>query len=171
MNNKEMNSEERNKSEQGYEREAKYLTFSLADEEFGIGILKVKEIMGKLPVTPVPKAPSYVKGVINLRGKVIPVMSLSLKFGMPEQEETDRTCIIVVEVTASNGLVQMGIIVDSVSEVLSIKHADIEAPPNFGGSSIDTEYIVGMAKTESGVKILINIDRVLGQQDTDMLAA
>jgi purine-binding chemotaxis protein CheW len=166
-----MTKDNRTDSRLGFEKEAKYLTFSLAHEEYGIGILKVKEIIGKMPITPVPRVPSYVKGVINLRGKVIPVISLSLKFGMPEQEATERTCIIVVEVTTGKGLVLMGITVDSVSEVLSIKTADIEAPPSFGGPAVDTEYIVGMAKTATGVKILMDIDRVLGQQDVDMLAA
>ena len=96
--------------------EGKYLTFSLAEEEYGIGILKVKEIIGMMPITGVPKTPAFVKGVINLRGKVIPIVDLRLKFDLAEAEHDDRTCIIVVEVLGSSGQIQIGIVVDSVSE-------------------------------------------------------
>ena len=109
--------------------EGKYLTFSLGGEEFGMGILKVREIIGIMPVTSLPQAPPYVLGVINLRGKVIPVIDLRLKFGMPPQEPTSRTCIIVAELSATGGNTQIGIIVDSVSEVLNIQSDEIEAPP------------------------------------------
>ena len=108
-------------------REGKYLTFALADEEYGISILKVKEIIGMMPITTVPQTPEFVKGVINLRGKVISVMDLRLKFGMDEIEYTERTCIIVVEIAgASNNTILIGIVVDSVSEVLNIKSDDTE---------------------------------------------
>ena len=107
------------------EREGKYLTFSLSEEEYGIAILKVKEIIGIMPVTPVPKIPHHVKGVINLRGKVIPVVDLRLKFGMPEAEYTEHTCIIVVEISQGQGFEQMGIVVDSVSEVRSIDQTEV----------------------------------------------
>lgn len=143
------------------DREGKYLTFSLAGEEYGIGILKVKEIIGMMPVTPVPKTPPYVKGVINLRGKVIPVADLRLKFDMEEAEYTERTCIIVVEIKEGAGYVLMGIVVDSVSEVLNIKSGEIEDTPAFG-SGMETDYILGMAKTADGVKILLDIDKVFG---------
>jgi len=143
------------------DREGKYLTFSLAGEEYGIGILKVKEIIGMMPVTPVPKTPPYVKGVINLRGKVIPVADLRLKFDMEETEYTERTCIIVVEIKDGEGQVLMGIVVDSVSEVLNIKAGEIEDTPAFG-AGMDTDYILGMAKTAEGVKILLDIDKVFG---------
>lgn len=149
-------------------KEGKYLTFSMANEEYGIGILKVKEIIGMMPVTPVPRTPGYVKGVINLRGKVIPVIDLRLRFGMPQAEYTDRTCIIVVDVTTSAGELQMGIVVDSVSEVLNIKPEEIDPTPSFG-TNLQTEYIRGMAKMDAGVKILLDINRVLNQEETELL--
>ncbi len=141
-------------------QEGKYLTFALGREEYGIGILKVKEIIGILPITPVPRTPGHMKGVINLRGKVIPVVDLRLKFGMEEITHTDRTCIIVVEVGHQDGAVLTGIMVDSVSEVLNIKAGDIEEAPNFG-AKLDTDYILGLAKMNGGVKILLHIDKVL----------
>jgi purine-binding chemotaxis protein CheW len=141
-------------------REGKYLTFSLGQEEYGISILKVKEIIGMMPITAVPQTPAFVKGVINLRGKVIPVMNLRLKFGMEEIPYTERTCIIVVETRWVRGAVLIGIVVDSVSEVLNIKSGEIEETPVLG-AELDTDYILGMAKMNGGVKILLDIDRVL----------
>jgi purine-binding chemotaxis protein CheW len=149
-------------------KEGKYLTFSMANEEYGIGILKVKEIIGMMPVTPVPRTPGYVKGVINLRGKVIPVIDLRLRFGMPSADYTDRTCIIVVDVTTSSGELQMGIVVDSVSEVLNIKSDEIDPTPSFG-TKLQTEYIMGMAKMDAGVKILLDINQVLNQEESELL--
>jgi len=145
-------------------REGKYLTFNLDKEEYGIGILKIKEIIGMMPITPVPRTPECVKGVINLRGKVIPVIDLRLKFGMAEIGYTDRTCIIVVEVEGDSGTLLVGILVDSVSEVLNIKGDHIEDTPTFG-TGLSTDYISGMAKTEGGVKILLDIDRVLHREE------
>ncbi len=142
------------------DREGKYLTFSLAEEEYGIGILKIREIIGMMPITSVPQTPYFVKGVINLRGKVIPVLDLRLCFGMPEIEYSERTCIIVVEITGQAGKIQIGSVVDSVSEVLNIKGEDIENTPTFG-AKLDTEYMLGMAKMEGGVKILLDLDKVL----------
>ncbi|WP_035238498.1 chemotaxis protein CheW [Desulfobacter vibrioformis] len=142
----------------------KYLTFSLESEEYGIGILKVKEIIGMLPITSVPRTPEFVKGVINLRGKVIPVIDLRLKFDMKSICYNDRTCIIVVEIDASGSTVLIGIVVDTVSEVLNIKEDDIEETPAFG-TKLDTRYILGMAKQEKGVKILLNIDKVLSSNE------
>ncbi|MBN1829932.1 MAG: purine-binding chemotaxis protein CheW [Deltaproteobacteria bacterium] len=139
---------------------SKYLTFSLANEEYGIGILRIKEIIGMLPITLIPRTPHYVKGVINLRGKVIPVVDMRLKFGMEAVDATERTCIIVVEISGNNKTVLTGIVVDSVSEVLNIKSEDIEPTPSFG-SKLNTDFIMGMAKTEGGVKILLDIDKVL----------
>ncbi len=150
------------------DREGKYLTFSLAEEEYGIGILKVKEIIGMMPVTSVPRTPEFVKGVINLRGKVIPVMDLRLKFGMESIDYTDRTCIIVVEIESESGTIFIGIVVDSVSEVLNIKSEDTEAAPAFG-ARLDTDYILGMAKIEGGVKILLDIDKVLSAEEVSAL--
>jgi purine-binding chemotaxis protein CheW len=146
------------------DKEGKYLTFTLAKEEYGIGILKIKEIIGMMAITTVPQTPEYVKGVINLRGKVIPVADLRLRFGMGEIDYTDRTCIIVVEIQGESGVVLIGIVVDSVSEVLNIKGDDIEEAPAFG-AKLNTDWIRGIAKTEGGVKILLDIDRVLRSED------
>jgi len=150
------------------EREGKYLTFTMADEDYGIGILKIKEIIGMMPITFVPQTPKFVKGVINLRGKVIPVMDLRLRFGMESIEYNDRTCIIVVEISGETGNIMVGTVVDTVSEVLNIKAEDIEDTPAFG-TKLDTDYILGMAKTEGGVKILLDIDRVLKSEEISLL--
>lgn len=150
-------------------REGKYLTFSLGGEEYAIGILKVKEIIGMMPITPVPQTPVFVKGVINLRGKVIPVIDLRLKFGMESMVYNERTCIIVVEASGlAAGRVMMGLVVDSVSEVVNIKEEDIEDTPTFG-ARLSTEYILGMAKAGESVKILLDIDRVLTTQEMSVL--
>ena len=146
------------------ENEGKYLTFQLAEEGYGIGILKVREIIGMLPVTPVPQTPHFLKGVINLRGQVIPVVDLRLKFGLMEEEYTERTSIIVVEVKGLANNIPIGIVVDTVSEVINIIAGEIEQAPVFG-STINTSYILGMAKTDSGVKILLNIDQVLSAEE------
>ena len=146
----------------------KYLTFTLDDETYGIGILKVKEIIGMLPVTSVPRTPDFVKGVINLRGKVIPVTDLRLKFGMAAMAYTDRTCIIVVEIDTMDSTVLIGIVVDAVSEVLNIKEEEIEKTPDFG-TRLNTEYILGMAKMGGGVKILLDIDRILSTGEIETL--
>jgi len=146
------------------EREGKYLTFTLAEEEYGIGILKIKEIIGMMPITSVPQTPEFVKGVINLRGKVIPVIDLRLRFGMGKIDYTERTCIIVVEIDSQAGTVLIGIVVDSVSEVLNVKGDEIEDSPTFG-TKLNTEYILGMAKMEGGVKILLDIDQVLSSEE------
>ena len=148
----------------GTGRGGKYLTFTMADEEYGISILKIKEIIGMMQITTVPQTPDFIKGVINLRGKVIPVIDLRLKFGMASIPYNDRTCIIVVEIDAENATVLVGIVVDSVSEVLNIREEDIEETPTFG-TKLDTQYILGMAKMEGGVKILLNIDRVLSSDE------
>jgi chemotaxis signal transduction protein len=206
-------------------REGKYLTFTLDKEEYGIGILKIKEIIGMLPITTVPQTPPFVKGVINLRGKVIPVMDLRLRFEMQEIDYSERTCIIVIEAQASHmekcwevkncnkkdcpgyenrdlrcwiisgtfcrdeiqgsyhekieacrkcefyrsankhsAVLTMGIVVDSVSEVLNIKNDEIEETPTFG-ARLNTDYILGMAKIEGGVKILLDIDKVLNAEE------
>ncbi len=150
------------------EKSGKYLTFQLEEEEYGIGILKVKEIIGMMPITSVPRTPEFVKGVINLRGKVIPVMDLRLKFSMGEIPYNDRTCIIVVEIDSQDSTVLIGIVVDAVSEVLNIVEDEIEEAPTFG-SRLDTDYILGMAKMEGGVKILLDIDRVLSAQEIEAL--
>lgn len=151
------------------DREGKYLTFSLANEEYGIGILKIKEIIGMMPITTVPQTPEFVKGVINLRGRVIPVLDLRSRFGMDPVDYTDRTCIIVVEIAGGAGNVMIGVVVDSVSEVLSIKAEVIEETPSFG-TKLSTDYILGMAKIGKSVKILLDIDKVLGADEISLLA-
>jgi purine-binding chemotaxis protein CheW len=148
-----------NQVKSSLEREGKYLTFSLSGEEYGIGIRKVREIIGMMTVTHVPQTPFYIKGVINLRGKVIPIVNLRLKFGMEEMEYTERTCIIVVEIAEGGKTIAMGLIVDSVSEVVNIREGDIDDTPAFG-NAVDTNYILGMAKIGGSVKILLDIDRV-----------
>jgi purine-binding chemotaxis protein CheW len=146
----------------------KYLTFTLASEEYGIGILKIKEIIGMMPVTSVPQTPQFVKGVINLRGKVVPVIDLRMRFGLETTNYTERTCIIVVEIDGQSGTVMIGIVVDAVSEVLNIKSEDIEDTPAFG-SKVKTSFILGMAKMEGGVKILLDIDKVLNRDVFEFL--
>ena len=151
------------------DKEGKYLTFSLASEEYGISILKIKEIIGMMPITSVPQTPEYIKGVVNLRGKVIPVMDLRLRFCMPVMDYTERTCIIVVEISGQAGTVQVGVVVDAVSEVLNVKSDDIEPTPSFG-TKLNTDYILGLAKMGGGIKILLDITRVLSSEDAMLQA-
>ena len=145
-------------------RAGKYLTFHLANEEFGVRVLKVREIMGLQEITAVPQTPSHIKGVINLRGKVVPVIDLRLKFGVPAADYTQRTCIIVTQVQGESGAILMGIVVDGVSEVLNLTEAEIEDTPDFG-EEIAGKYLLGMAKVKGKVKILLDIDRVLSAQE------
>ena len=137
----------------------KYLTFKLADEECGVEILKVREIIGVQDITAVPQMPAFMKGVINLRGKVIPVTDLRLKFGLEEAEYTEQSCIIVVDVGK-----EIGIIVDTVSEVLDIKGENVEPPPSMGGS-VDTSFILGMGQVGDDVKILLDIEKALTSEE------
>lgn len=140
----------------------KYLTFRLAAEEYGIAILKVVEIIKLMDITKVPRTPPFVRGVINLRGKVIPVLELRAKFAMTSLDDSPETCIIVVKTLSDT---QMGILVDTVSEVLDITPAELEPAPRFG-SAVETDFILAMAKTRTGaVKILLDIDRVLSAQE------
>ncbi|HTS63248.1 MAG TPA: chemotaxis protein CheW [Candidatus Acidoferrales bacterium] len=149
-------------------RVGKYLTFQLANEEFGIRVLKVREIMGVQEITAVPQTPCHIKGVINLRGKVVPVIDLRLKFGLPPAEYTQRTCIIVTQVQGESGVVHMGIVVDGVSEVINLTASEIEDTPNFG-EEVAAGYLLGMAKAKGKVKILLDIDKVLSSQDLQNL--
>ncbi|MFQ5965184.1 MAG: chemotaxis protein CheW [Candidatus Scalinduaceae bacterium] len=149
--------------------EGKFLTFVLSKEEYGIEILKVREIIGLMDITTVPQTPDYMKGIINLRGKVIPVIDLRLKFSMPEEEQTQETCVIVVEVGAySNTPQQIGIIVDNVSEVLNIKGEEIEEAPHFG-QEIDTSFIMGLGKAKEKIIILLDIEKVLSSEELEMV--
>ncbi len=139
----------------------KYLTFVLGRASYGIDVLKIREIIRLVEFTTVPQMPDFVKGVINLRGKIIPVVDLRLKFRLSSAESTERTCIVVVQVDVSNGVkTLMGLVVDSVEEVLNIGQNDIEAPPDFG-TKLDTSYILGMAKIKGVVKTLLDINRVM----------
>lgn len=146
------------------DKEGKYLTFALGPEEYGLEILKVREIFGYMEITAVPQTPSHVRGVINLRGQVIPVVDLRSKFGMDATDITEETCIIVVEITQGTRKFNTGIVVDRVQEVLDIKGEDIEEAPQFG-SSVDTSFILGMGKIGETVKILLDINKVLDGED------
>ena len=154
----------------GETRAGKYLTFQLGQEEFGVRVLKVREIMGVQEITRVPQTPPHVKGVINLRGKVVPVIDLRLKFGLPAADYTQRTCIIVTQIMGESGLILMGAIVDGVCEVVNLAAADIEDTPDFGEETAG-QYLLGMAKVKGKVKILLDIDKVLCTQDLDQLNA
>jgi purine-binding chemotaxis protein CheW len=146
----------------------KYLTFKLADEDYGISLLKVREIIGMMPITSVPQTPDFIKGVINLRGKVIPVTDLRLRFGMTDSEYTDRTCIIVVEIQGADSTIQTGVVVDAVTEVLPVRAEEIEPAPEFG-AKVDTHFILGMANMDGSVKILLDIDRVMTAEEIAQL--
>jgi purine-binding chemotaxis protein CheW len=146
----------------------KFLTFLMANEKYGLEILKVREIIGIMDVTPVPTTPAFVRGVINLRGKVIPVVDLRLKFGMEAKENTERTCIIVVHLARAAQEVITGILVDEVSEVLDIDQDQIEPPPSFG-VDIRTDFILGMGKVDQKVLTLLDIDRVLTEQEISLV--
>jgi purine-binding chemotaxis protein CheW len=147
----------------------KYLTFKLGDEEYGLEILKVQEIGKMMDITAVPRTPASVRGVVNLRGKVIPVTDLRIKFGLEEKENTERTCIIVVQVARGENIVTMGVVVDEVSEVLDISGEEIEPPPAMG-SALDAEFILGMAKSKGTVKILLNVNAVLFAEEVTTIA-
>lgn len=142
-------------------REGKYLTFMLGREEYGIEILKVREIIGYMDITAVPRAPEYIKGVINLRGQVIPVLDLRSRFGMETAEVTEQTCIIVVEINQQGRRFNTGLVVDQVQEVLDIAGENIEDAPQFGGD-VQTDFILGIGKVQNAIKILLDIDKVLG---------
>ncbi|MBU1086731.1 MAG: chemotaxis protein CheW [Candidatus Omnitrophica bacterium] len=144
-------------------KEGKYLTFALRNEEYGLEILKVREIIGLMEITAIPNVPAYVRGVINLRGKVIPVIDLRLKFNLKEVDYTNETCVIVLNV---NDLI-MGIIVDRVCEVLDIAQQSIEPSPNFG-ANMRNDFIIGMGKIGDKVKILLNIERILTEDASAM---
>jgi purine-binding chemotaxis protein CheW len=147
-------------------RGGKFLTFFLAGEEYGLEILKVHEIIGMMSITSVPRTPKFIRGVINLRGKIIPIIDLRLKLEMETTEQTDETCTIVVQA----GELQIGVIVDKVSEVLDIAGGDIDDAPSFG-SDVRSDYILGIGKSEGRVKLLLDIDKVLSMQDMKSLSS
>jgi purine-binding chemotaxis protein CheW len=149
----------------GHSLGGKYLTFRLDQVEFGLGILKVREINKIIDITAVPKMPPYMKGVINLRGRVVPVIDLRVKFGLPEAPYTDQTCIIIVNVGH-----QIGIVVDTVSEVLEIAGEHIDPPPTLS-AAVDTTFILGMGKVGEAVKILLDVDRILNTDELGDVSA
>ena len=145
----------------------KFLSFILGDEEYGLEILKVQEINGMMGITRVPRTPDYVRGVINLRGRVIPIVSLRKKFKMASVPDTEKTCIIVVQVRYVDREITMGIIVDEVSEVLNIGDGQIEPSPSFGGGMAEADFITGMGKLENRVVVLLDIDRVMSGSEME----
>ena len=148
----------------------KYLTFRLSGESYGLSVLKIREIIRLPDITAVAQMPDYVRGVINLRGKIIPVVDMRVKFGMGAAAATERTCIIVVRVQTANQAIQMGLVVDDVEEVINIAGNDIEETPDFG-AKVDTDYILGMAKIKGRVKTLLDIDRVVSAEAAEQLHA
>lgn len=143
-------------------QEGKYLTFALGKEEYGLEILKVREIIGYMSITAVPRTPEFVKGIINLRGQVIPVIDLRLRFGMAQADIIEQTCIIVAEINQNGRTFNAGLIVDRVQEVLDIDGKNIEETSALG-SAIQTDFILGIGKVENTIKILLDIDQVLGE--------
>lgn len=151
-------------SQNGEGMGGKFLTFYIGEEEYGLEILSVHEIIGIMDVTAVPRTPRHILGVINLRGKIIPILVLRLKFGLPSIDNTEETCIIVVQCSG----VQMGIVVDKVSEVLDIPSEDIEDAPSFG-ESVNTDYILGIGKSNDNVKLLLDIDKIISSKDMELI--
>lgn len=148
----------------------KYMGFKLNEENFGIEILKVQEIIGLMEITAVPRTPDYLRGVINLRGKVIPVVDLRLKFGMSEKEATELTCIMVVQVELNDVLVTMGVMVDQVSEVMDITENNVEPAPHMGETEA-SEFLLGIGKFQDNVVLLLAMDRILSDSDMTMIGA
>lgn len=146
-------------------KEGKYLTFVLGDEQYGIEILIVREIIVVVDITSIPNVPNFVKGVVNLRGNIIPVIDLRLKFGMPEKDYDKETCIIVVNLHGR----LTGIVVDTVSEVLGIQENEIDDPPSFG-SSVETDLIIGMGKVKEKVIVLVNLENIISHEARETLA-
>lgn len=151
------------------EEDHQYLTFLLSGEMFAIAILNIKEIIEYGSLTEVPMMPSFIRGVINLRGSVVPVVDLSARFGRPKTEVSRRTCIVIIEVQGSDeSKLDIGVMVDSVSEVLEIPRSEIEPPPAFG-AKIRVDFIQGMGKVAGKFVIILNADRVLSVDELSML--
>ena len=148
-------------------RSGKYLTFTLGSESYGVPVMKVREIIRLCPITRVANMPPHVRGVINLRGKVIPVVDLRTRFGLPSGGDHDRTCIVVTQVAAGDGPGSRpyGVIVDAVEEVVGFASDDVQPTPDFGGA-VDTRFITGMAKAGEGVKALIDLDAIAAAEVT-----
>ena len=147
----------------------KYLTFALGDESYAVDVRKVREIIRLTSITSVPQMPAFIRGVINLRGKIIPVIDLRVRFGLADAATTDKTCIVVVQIqTNAHTRRETGLVVDNVEEVLNLSANEIEETPDFG-SQVDTEYLLGMAKIKGSVKMLLDLDRVLGNEELQAL--
>jgi purine-binding chemotaxis protein CheW len=146
----------------------KHLTFRLADEEYGVGILKVREIIGLLDITAVPRAPRHIRGVINLRGKIVPVLDLRRKFGLPDAELRRENCIITAMIETGAEGILVGLLVDSVSEVLVVEPGDIEPVPAL--NDVKLPFVTGLAKTQGKVRILLDIDKVVQEENLTSLA-
>ena len=151
------------------DEQQQYLTFVLGEEMFAIGILSIREIIEYGFVTDVPMTPPFIRGVLNLRGAVVPVVDLALRFGRTTQENTKRTCIVIVEIEAANGSQQMGVVVDAVSEVLEIPSSEIEPPPEFG-ARIRTDFISGMGKVGGKFVIVLDLNRVMSLEEVAVVA-
>jgi purine-binding chemotaxis protein CheW len=155
----------------GHEQQ-QYLTFSLGEEMFALGILAIREIIEYGNLTEVPMTPPFIRGVINLRGAVVPVIDLAVRFGRTAKETTKRTCIVIIETASGDGerQHQMGLVVDAVSEVLEIPATDIEPPPEFG-ARIRTDFISGMGKVNGQFVVMLDVDRILSLEEVAVVAA
>jgi len=149
-------------------QEGKHLTFSLGKETYGIPIQHVQQIIGMMDITEIPRMPKFIKGVTNLRGKIIPILDLRLKFGLPPIDYTDRTCIIIVEMQVNGIKKWMGVVVDAVSEVLNIQSSEIEPPPQYG-TQTENDFLTGMGKVKGKVILLLEMQKVLNQDDLKLL--
>lgn len=152
----------------GADLAGKYLTFLLKGTRYGVEILTVQEIIGLLPITQVPQSPNFIKGVINLRGRVIPVIDLRLKLDIEEKEYDDKTCIIVVNLETDHGLILVGVVVDEVSEVTDFSKKSIQPPPQFGVDT-DTSAILGIGNINDEIVMLLNIQKALSEADSELL--
>jgi purine-binding chemotaxis protein CheW len=146
----------------------KFLTFRLGEECYAIPILKIKEIIGMMAITKIPKLPKFIKGVINLRGKIIPVVDLRIKFGLEEKQYDERTSIIVMEIQTESTTNINGVVVDTVREVMDIPEGNIEPPPQYG-NDVDQEFLTGMGKVGDDVIMLLDVDRIFSESEKDIL--
>jgi len=162
--------EEGSRTVANLDREGKYLFFNVDDEQYGVSVLSVREIVSLMPIKAIPQTPAFVKGVINLRGKVIPVVDLRARFNMETKEYDKQTCIIVVECSSGGNLLQLGMVVDTVSDVANIRATDIVDTPTFG-VELDTKHIMAMAKIDGGVKTLLNVNSLFGDNEMEMIGA
>ena len=149
---------------------AQFLTFSIADEEYGLSILKVREILEYDAVNRVPRAPAHVRGVINLRGRVVPVVDLAVRFGLPPSPVTRRSCVVIAEVDLDGEVVVMGIVADAVNQVIELGSEDVEPPPSFG-TRVEPPFLEGMGRVGTGFVLLLAIDRLLSTPEVEVVAS